>query len=238
MDNKKLQNFLPDFYLPELSMPLRSTQAVLAMSNLESGKSPRPLLVSGSLYSSVNFTVPPQLLDGVLGQQFTINKADDRAEVESVVKQAREALSSRLGDTRGVPVLCTNWYDKTIFKWIHNGLHAARPKQGIASFLPSKSQVLAYTDDNSGLPQASESEVTKWLKGLGSEEEERDLMTDDFCSRGWETECLMVIVLSANGDMFREPCDESQDPCSFGQEGLSHEILRRNKVYSSVKAFN
>ena len=39
MDNTKLQNFLPDFYLPELSMPLRSTQAVLAMSNLESGKS-------------------------------------------------------------------------------------------------------------------------------------------------------------------------------------------------------
>ena len=71
--------------------------------------------MSGSLYSSVNFTVPPQLLDGVLGKQFTIKKADDRAEVESVVKQAREALSSRLGDKRGVPVLCTNWYDKTIF---------------------------------------------------------------------------------------------------------------------------
>ena len=40
------------------------------------------------------------------------------------------------------------------------------------------------------------------MEGLGSEEEERDLITDDFCSRGWETECLMVIVLSANGEMF------------------------------------
>eukprot|EP00090_Calanus_glacialis_P045939 TRINITY_DN8790_c0_g1_i1.p1 TRINITY_DN8790_c0_g1~~TRINITY_DN8790_c0_g1_i1.p1 ORF type:complete len:213 (+),score=55.18 TRINITY_DN8790_c0_g1_i1:38-640(+) len=183
-------------------MPLRSTQAVLAMSNLESGKSPRPLLVSGSLYSSVNFTVPPQLLDGVLGQQFTIKKADDRAEVESVVKQAREALSRRLGDKRGVPVLVANWYDKKIFKWIHNGLEAARAKPGMFSLLPTKSQVLAYTDDNTGLSQASESEVAKWLEGLGSEEEERDLITDDFCSRGWETECLMVIVLSANGEMF------------------------------------
>ena len=96
MDNKKLQNFLPDCYLTELSMPLRSTKAVLAMSNLKSGKTANPLLVSGSLYSSVNFTVPPQPLNGVLGPQFTIKKADDRAEVESVVKQAREAL--RLGD--------------------------------------------------------------------------------------------------------------------------------------------
>ena len=91
-------------------MPLRSTQAVLAMSNLKSGKSSHPLLVSGSLYSSVNFTVPPQLLDGVQGQQFTIKKADDRAEVERVVKQARDTLSSRLGDKRGVPVLSTNWH--------------------------------------------------------------------------------------------------------------------------------
>ena len=174
------------------------------MSNLESGKSSRPLLyiVSGSLYSSLHFTVPPQLLDGVLGQQFTIKKADDQAEVESVVKQAREALSSRLGDKRGVPVLVANWYDKKIFQWIHNGLNAGRAKPGISSFLPSKSQVLAYTDDNTGLSQASESELTKWLEGLGREEEERDLMTDDFCSRGWETECLMVIVLSANGEMF------------------------------------
>ena len=92
MVNKKLQNFLPDCYLTELSMPLRSTKAVLAMSNLKSGKTANPLLVSGSLYSSVNFTVPPQPLNGVLGPQFTIKKADDRAEVESVVKKARDVL--------------------------------------------------------------------------------------------------------------------------------------------------
>ena len=55
--------------------------------------------------------------------------------------------------------------------------------------------MLGYTDHNTGLSQAYESEVTKWLEGLGSEEEERDLITDDFCSWGWETECLCVIVL-------------------------------------------
>ena len=179
--------------------------------------------MSGSLYSSVNFTVPPQLLDGVLGQQFTIKKPDDRAEVENVVKQAREALSRRLGDKRGVPVLVANWYDKKIFKWIHNGLEAARAKPGMLSFLPSKSHVLAYTDDNTGLSQASESEVAKWLEGLGSEEEERDLITDDFCSRGWETECLMVIVLSANGEMFENQVMRARRR----KEGISLGILRK-----------
>ena len=29
----------------------------------------------------------------------------------------------------------TNWYDETIFKWIHNGLTAARAKPGMS---PSK----------------------------------------------------------------------------------------------------
>ena len=49
--------------------------------------------------------------------------------------------------------------------------------------------------------QVGEGEVSTWLAGHHKGEEERDLLTDSDCSRGWEAMTVMIIdVDSGYGD--------------------------------------
>ena len=57
-------------------------------------------------------------------------------------------------------------------------------------------RVIRYTDyDTHG--QVGEGEVSAWLAGHHKGEEERDLLTDRYCSRGWEAMTVMVIDLAS-----------------------------------------
>jgi hypothetical protein len=149
-------------------------------------------------------------MHGVEGQQFTIQNIDFQQEVESMVRQAREVLACRLGASgglrRGVAILVANSYEKQKYQWISNGLKNAQGwsiQSKIKSLIPgqSKSPVLTYTHDSKVLTQATESQVAEWLARRASGDEERDLITDDYCSRGWETDSLMVIVMTPTGEM-------------------------------------
>ena len=100
----------------------------------------------------------------------------------------------------------TNSYEKQKYQWISNGLKNAQGwsiQSKLKSLIPgqSKSPVLTYTHDSKVLTQATESQVAEWLARRASGDEERDLITDDYCSRGWETDSLMVIVMTPTGEM-------------------------------------
>ena len=58
-------------------------------------------------------------------------------------------------------------------------------------------RVICYTiyDDVDISGKVGEGEVSTWLAGHHKGEEERDLLTDDACSRGWEAMTVMVIDL-------------------------------------------
>ena len=204
-DKQNYQAIFPNFHIPGLDMPLRSTKAMLKLANLENGRSSEPLLISATHVSSVNFSIPPQLLDGVSCQEFRIFNPKDENEVENVVRLAREFLASRLGSfggiTRGVPVLCTPDLLGRKYQWISNGLRKA---EGWApdlhpSLSPVRPQPLIYVEDKTVLNQAQDTDVSAWLAGLANGTEERDLITDEYCSRGWETIATMVVDLHGYG---------------------------------------
>ena len=185
---ENIHTILPDFHLPELSMPLRSTRSILTTAGLEGGKSSKPLLVCGSLFSNIDFTIPPQLIHGVESEHFFIKNPNDQKEVEMVVKQARESMASRLGThggmKRGVPVLST-YFTSPVFKfeWIINGIKKAR-NLSFWSFVknPNKQYTLSYraqSSDNDKSQHATEVEVMEWLDNMAKGVEERDLLTDE-----------------------------------------------------------
>ena len=64
-------------------------------------------------------------------------------------------------------------------------------------------RVICYTHYDYGIPgqvgQVGEGEVSTWLAGHHKGEEERDLLTDRYCSRGWEAMTVMVINLDNYG---------------------------------------
>ena len=59
-------------------------------------------------------------------------------------------------------------------------------------------RVICYTRYDDDIPdQVGEGEVFTWLAGHHKGEEERDLLTDRYCSRGWEAMTVMVINLDS-----------------------------------------
>ena len=189
-------------------MPLRSTQAMLNLANLANGKSCEPLLISATHVSNVNFKIPPQLMAGIDCHNFPIQDTKDQTEIENVVRLAREFLASRLGAyggiKRGVPVLCTPDLLGKKYQWISNGLKRAEgwsPQINLQNpfLFPPRPQALIYVEDSTVANQASESEVCEWLASMERGEEERDLITDAYSSRGWETNCSLVVDLHGYG---------------------------------------
>ena len=112
----------------------------------------------------------------------------------TAVKNTREYLSKTRAGTRGVPVLCTS-NNTTIYGWVRDGLAMA--------YIPGVSmdqtcRVICYRAfDYDITEQVGEVEVSTWLAGHHKGEEERDLLTDEFCSRGWEAMTVMVIDLDS-----------------------------------------
>ena len=92
-----------------------------------------------------------------------------------MVKKAREVVVERLGQERGIPVLC----DVSGEDWIVSGLQRARP---------GAPAPVVYTQY-----EGKEQEVRDWLKKWKSGHEERDLVTDGECTRGWETDSLVAV---------------------------------------------
>ena len=93
--------------------------------------------------------------------------------------------------TRGVPVLCNGDHHDFIYELVRKGLSMVdRPEVS----LDQTCKVIYYTDY--GIPgKVGEGEVSTWLAGHHKGEEERDLLTDRYCSRGWEAMTVMVINL-------------------------------------------
>ena len=131
------------------------------------------------------WTIPHRLIPGVEGLTFYLQNRDDQVEVEEKVRQAREAMKERIGHA-GVPVLCAGVKsDKS--PWIVAGLVAARPG----------GHTLFHTYyDVGGQTQASEIQVAEWLQKMDNGLQEEDLVTDQSLSRGWESQCALVVDLT------------------------------------------
>ena len=187
-DMSTIESTFSMFHLPVMSIPLRSTREVLAMAGMDGGTS-YGKLVAGFTTSDASYSIPPLLLPGLPGITVRVLDKKNKEEVVTAVRSAREKMTVRTG-ARGVPVLC-NIYDDAMWSWVREGLMSATIEGGT---MDKSERVIKYTR---GGDSVGEEEVSGWLAGHDKGEEERDLITDRYCSRGWEA--MGVLVISIGG---------------------------------------
>ena len=176
------------FHLPVMSIPLRSTREVLAMAGMDGGTSSSKHVALFNT-SDASYSIPPLLLLGLPGITVRVLDKKNKEEVVTAVRSAREKMTVRTG-ARGVPVLCTIVdEDDVMLSWVREGLMSATIEGGT---MDKTERVIRYTDDGDSV---GEDEVSGWLAGHDKGEEERDLITDMFCSRGWEAMGVLVISI-------------------------------------------
>ena len=198
IDMSNIADSLSMLYQPDLRIPLRSTREVLDMAGMADGTSADNLTVAAfSAGNAASYTIPPLLMPGLPGYKVRVVDRNNNEEVVTAVKNTREHVSTRTG-ARGVPVLCNSGYGdyKTIFSWVREGL-AMADIPGVT--MDQTNRVICYSA-MLGIPgQVGEDVVADWLDGLHKGEEERDLLTDQYCSRGWEAMSLIVVDLGGAG---------------------------------------
>ena len=180
------------FHVPVMTIPLRSTREVLAMAGMEGETISKVLGVAGVKTIGTSYTIPAMLLRGLPGIIMRVQDRNNKEEVVTAVRFAREKISERTG-ARGVPVLC-NYPTEDLFSTVREGLLSA--KEG--GTMNNAEKVITYT----WLPipgKVGEEEVAAWLAGHDKGEEERDLLTDKHCSRGWEAMAVMVVDMRDEG---------------------------------------
>ena len=181
------------FHLPVISIPLRSTKEVLKMAGIDDGPLDDSLHPAGIFNSNVSsYTIPPLLIPGLPGITVKVKDINDKNQVVEAVRSAREKMTLRIG-ARGVPVLCTT---TGILPQVKEGLLRATIKGGT---MDKTERVIMYSYlDCQNKAQAGEDEVYNWLAAHEKGEDERDLLTDQWCSRGWEAQAILVIDTMCN----------------------------------------
>jgi hypothetical protein len=81
----------PDFQLPDMRSPLRSTEGILTFAGLKGRDTSKSLPVITAAACNHDYTVPPQLLAGLACRKIPVKNTRDGAEVEAAVAAAREA---------------------------------------------------------------------------------------------------------------------------------------------------
>ena len=164
----------PDFQLPDMSSPLRSTEGILTFAGLKGRDTSQPLGVAAGGECNPDYSVPPQLLAGLACRRIPVKNT--RAEVVAAVAEARQDVAARQGgrDT-GVPVLCDSMTTPEQIQWIVSGLGRGRGA--------SSGPALVYTGRGEQ-GEATEGEVAVWLENRRRGTGTRDMVTDDRCSRG------------------------------------------------------
>ena len=148
----------PVFHLPDMDVPLRNTKQVLAMANLEANTDPKGLNTpAGGEMTKTNpvYKVPDQLMEGVEGKTFHVNKSD----VVDVVEEASKEVLRRTGGA-GFPVLCETMSE----------LELSNVKRGVER---ACSTALVYNGRSK--ERCSEAEVEEWLSKRRSGEERRQV---------------------------------------------------------------
>ena len=100
-------------------MPLRSTTAVLQAAGLNTQNAKKIHNVTLGIKTNINFSVPSNLLPGVETEYFYYYDKSDKDQVVQAVKQAREAMLTRMGHS-GVALICTDYsvIDSRYCDWI------------------------------------------------------------------------------------------------------------------------
>ena len=188
-----METTFPMFHLPVMNIPLRSTREVLVMAGVE-GETSSIKYIAGSLKTSPPiYTIPPLLLPGLPGITERVLDRKNKEEVVKAVKSAREKMTGKTR-AKGVPVLCTG-HTKDLFSFVREGLLMATIQGGT---LNNAERVITYTSADEGV---GEEVVSSWLDKhnkswlADKDEEERDLLTDQLNSKGWEAPAIMIVDL-------------------------------------------
>merc|ERR1719317_432930 len=116
IDMSTISSTLSMFHQPQLSIPLRSTKAVLDMVHMGEGTFPNIMGVAGFSTDTPSYAIPPLLMPGLPGYKVRVVDKKNKEEVVTAVKTTREYLSKTRAGTRGVPVFCTSG-NSTIYSW-------------------------------------------------------------------------------------------------------------------------
>ena len=184
------------FHQPDLRIPLRSTREVLDMAGMANGTSANNLPVANGFHTggAASYTIPPLLMPGLPGCKVMVD-SKNKEEVVTAVKKTREHVSKTRAGTSGVPVLVC-YSDKTMYSWVREGLAMADITGGT---MDQTCRVICYTGYDDIIPDTvGEDVVADWLNGHSKGEEERDLVTDEHCSRGWEAMTVMIVDLGGH----------------------------------------
>jgi hypothetical protein len=170
-DFGKLKQVFKSFYIPVLRFPLRSTRAIVSEALPDTTNT--TVQIGPAYLTHIDIDLPDNLVEGVAPVYFKFLDPTDRHELFKAILKAFQLVQQTEG-TSGVTIL-TNGYGIQHFETISGAAKdAGRP-------IP-----LWYScKDGEG---DSTDRVAEWLV-----QRDRDLVTDDWISRGWEDTTIIVV---------------------------------------------
>ena len=159
------------FYIPILRFPLRSTRAIVSEALPDTTNT--TVQIGPAYLTHIDLDLPDNLVEGVAPVYFKFLDPTDRSELFNAVLKAFQHVQQTEG-TKGVTIL-TNRYGIQHFETICDAANeAGRPTP------------LWYScKDGEG---DSTDRVADWVV-----KRDRDLVTDDWISRGWEDTTIIVV---------------------------------------------
>ena len=185
-----LAPLMPGFHLPVMEFPLRNTKEVIKLAGLDSKDTNKTVYVASSRTNPC-YSLPPNLMCGVLCQEIKVKKNND-AELSKAVETGCVIMLDRTAGS-GFPVLAD--FSKPVSR-----------SSVVAAVQRILGTTLLYTNYGSKENEATEAEVEEWVRRWKRGEERRALITDQWISRGWEASAVLAIGSSQTENLVMRTC--------------------------------